>query len=204
VKSLRFLLFLFALPLLNLVAQTHDPGPLTNQRVIQLFQSGVRSDEMLRVIGTAPSVSFNLTPADTDMLLRAGVSEEAIKMMAARENGLVSPTGQIRPAGGNRPRVFVTDSPNAWSANATPFGFHAGSHPQTAEIMKTIGHECPNATVTNNRQNVSYVVVLERESQKFLRRDNKMAIFDQAGDLVYSASNRELGNAVRNGCIFFK
>jgi len=196
-------LLLLALPLFNL-ARSHGLGPLTNQRVIELVQSGVRADEVARVIGAAPSVSFNLTSADTEALLRAGVSEETIKIMSPRESGLVSTTGQIRRAGDNRPRVFVTDSPKAWSANGTAFGFHAGSHPQTAEIMKTISHECPNATVTNNRQNANYVVVLERESQKFWRRDNKMAVFDQAGDLVYSASNRELGNAVRNGYSFFR
>jgi len=195
VKPSRILFFLFALPLLNL-AQT--PEPLTNQRVIQLVASGVHADELTRMIASAPAVIFNLTPADTDQLLRAGVTEGAIKIMAARQQGLrSSAAGQVRPVSDSRPRVFVTDSPNAWA--------HGGSHPQTAEIIKTIGHECVNAVVTNNLQRANYVVTLEHEAMKgVVWRDNKMAVFNQDGDLVYSASTRALGSAVRGSCSFFK
>jgi hypothetical protein len=80
---------------LPIFAQTTEP--LTNQSVVQLIQSGVRSDEVLRVIGAAPAVSFNLTPADTDKLALAGVSEDTIKMMAAREiYGQIPSPGLIR------------------------------------------------------------------------------------------------------------
>jgi len=81
-KSLRFLLFLFALPLLSLA---QAPVPLSNQHVILLVESGLRPSEVVRLIGTAPAVSFDLTPSGTNQLLRAGVSEETIKQMAARE-----------------------------------------------------------------------------------------------------------------------
>jgi hypothetical protein len=37
------------------------------------------------LIGAAAAVGFDLTPSGTDQLLRAGVSEETIKQMAARE-----------------------------------------------------------------------------------------------------------------------
>lgn len=39
------------------------------------------------MIATAPKVDFDLTPAGTNELLKAGVSEETIKAMAAREGG---------------------------------------------------------------------------------------------------------------------
>jgi hypothetical protein len=81
-KSLRFLPFLFVLPLLSL-AET--PSPLTNQHVILLVESGLRPSEVVRLIGAAAAVGFDLTPSGTDQLLRAGVSEETIKQMAARE-----------------------------------------------------------------------------------------------------------------------
>jgi hypothetical protein len=103
-KALRSLLLLSFIPFLNL-AQTRDPGPLTNQRVIQLVQSGVSADELLRVIQIAPAVSFSLTPANADQLRRAGVSQETIKMMAARELGLVSPTGTVSVTPGVRQQV---------------------------------------------------------------------------------------------------
>jgi hypothetical protein len=97
VKSLRSLLFLLALPLIN-QAQTPDLGPLTNQRVILLVENGVRASEVARMIEAAPIVSFNLTPGDTDLLLRAGVSEGTIKLMAGREIGIVYPSDNIRTA----------------------------------------------------------------------------------------------------------
>ncbi len=86
-KFLRVLVSLFAPPIF-ILAQTPGLGPLTNQRVILLVQSGVRVSEVVRVIGDSPSVSFNLTPSDTDQLLRAGVSDDTIKIMARRELGL--------------------------------------------------------------------------------------------------------------------
>jgi hypothetical protein len=196
VKCPRILFFLFALPILNL-AQT--PEPLTNQRVLQLVASGVRADELTRMIASAPSVIFNLTPADTDALLRAGVTEGAIKMMASRQQGqnYGPAASKSHPISDSRPRVFVNDSPNAIT-----FG---SSHPQTAEIIKTIGHECLNVVVTNNLQKANYVVTLEHEALKgVVWRDNKMAVFNQDGDLVYSASTRALGSAVRGSCSFFK
>jgi hypothetical protein len=97
-----YLFFLLALPVCN-PAQTADP--MTNQRVIQLSKSGVHADELLRMISTAPAVSFRLTPADTDQLLRASVSEETIRMMSARENGSSSPTRQAP--------IATVNSPNA-------------------------------------------------------------------------------------------
>ena len=199
---------LLALPILGFSqAPAITSEPLTNERIMQLVASGIQNGELLRLIGAAPAVNFHLTPSDTDQLQRAGVSMDAIKMMSARESGMVAPDGRLRSAPPNgHPRVFVTDSPNAQSANANFYWgtYSSGSHPQTAEIMKTIGHECANATVTNNRQQANYVLVLERESQKVIRRDNKMVIFNQDGDLVYSESTRALGNAVRNGCAFLK
>jgi hypothetical protein len=58
---------------------------LSNQHVILLVESGIRPSEVVRLIGAAPAVSFDLTPSGTNQLLRAGVSEETIKQMAARE-----------------------------------------------------------------------------------------------------------------------
>ncbi len=87
---------MFVLPVLNL-AQTPPPGPLTNQQVILMVQSGVRNSEVARVIGFAPTVTFNLTPADMDQLLRSGVSDEMIRLMSARQLGL-DPMDNIRVA----------------------------------------------------------------------------------------------------------
>ncbi len=90
---------MFVFPLLSL-AQTAAPGPLTNQQVILLVQSGVRNSEVARVIGFAPTVTFNLTPADMDQLLRSGVTDEMIRLMSARQLGL-DPMENIRIASMN-------------------------------------------------------------------------------------------------------
>lgn len=75
-------------------AQEAQPrsGPLTDQRIIELVQTGVRLDEVVRVIATTPQVSFDLSPVATDNMLKAGVSEEIIKAMAARESGFTPNT----------------------------------------------------------------------------------------------------------------
>jgi ribosomal protein L14 len=169
------------------------------KRLIQLARTGLQAEDLQRLIRNAPAVRFNLIPAETDELQKEGISQDTIKIMAARQNGkLPSAVSGTPSAPQDRAhlRVFVTDSPNAWSGS--------GSHPQTAEIIKTITQECKNATVTNDRLKANYVVLLERESQKVIRRDNKMVIFDKAGDVVYAASTRALGNAVRNGCDYLK
>ena len=107
-----------------------------------------------------------------------------------------------------KPRVFVTDS-NSWQISG---GFAAnegkaagslrgGARPQTAEIMKTFSERCPGVTVTANRDNANYVVLLDHEGGKgYAKKDNKVAVFNKDGDMIYSGSTRSLGNAVKDAC----
>jgi hypothetical protein len=105
-------------------------------------------------------------------------------------------------------RVFITDS-SSWevggaigaSSSAGAGGLSGGARPQTAEIMKTFAERCPSILVTIKRENADYVVVLDHEGGKDLvRRDNKIAVFDREGDMIYSGSTRSLGNAVKDVC----
>jgi hypothetical protein len=98
-----------------------------------------------------------------------------------------------------KPRVYVEGTPNAWSFNNGSSG-GGGSHPQLAEIMKTLGHSCPGLIVTNDPKKAQYLVTFERESKKILRKDSKLAVFNSSGDMVYSSSTRALGNGVRGFC----
>jgi hypothetical protein len=43
-------------------------------------------------------------------------------------------------------------------------------------------------------------VRFEREAHKFIRKDNKLAVFNASGELIYATSTRALGNAVRGFC----
>jgi hypothetical protein len=96
---MRPLPLLFLVFSLNGLAQTaaSSAGPLTNLRVIQLVQAGLSAADVARIIGSAPTVDFNLTPAFTDQLLQYGVSEDTIKLMSARVNGVAPPSPSTQP-----------------------------------------------------------------------------------------------------------
>lgn len=108
----------------------------------------------------------------------------------------------------DRPRVFVTDS-KSWEISG---GFGAGSNsaagvvqggarPQTAEVMKTFGERCPEVAVTMKQEKADYIVLLDHEGGKgVVRRDNKVAVFNEDGEMVHSGSTRTLGNAVKDAC----
>ncbi len=107
-----------------------------------------------------------------------------------------------------KPRAFITDS-DSWEMSggfATSDGSGAGAsrggaRPQTVEIMKTFGERCPGITITINQQKADYVVILDHEGGKGgIMRDNKVAVFNRDGDMIYSGSTLMLGNAVKDAC----
>lgn len=107
-----------------------------------------------------------------------------------------------------KPRIFVTDS-DSWQitggfgakADAAGGAVTGGARPQTVEIMKTVGENCPKAMVTIRQENADYVLILEHEGGKGIaKKDNKVALFNKDGDMVYSGSTRSLGNAVKDAC----
>jgi PEGA domain len=104
--------------------------------------------------------------------------------------------------------VFITDS-ESWevvgSAGGSGGTFAAssqgGARPQTAEIIKTFGERCPGVMVNNKQAKADYVVVLDHEGGKgYLRRRNKVAVFNKDGDSIVSRSTRSLGNSVQDAC----
>jgi hypothetical protein len=105
-------------------------------------------------------------------------------------------------------RVFVTDS-KSWEisghSGGSSSGFggetHGGARPQTAEIIKTFGEKCKEVTVTMKQEKANYVVVLEHEGGKsWIRKDNKVAVFNQDGDSIVSHSTMSLGGSVEDAC----
>jgi len=189
-------------------------GPLTDQRVADLVAAGVLTPEVMRIIGSAPEIEFDLRPEATAGLMKAGVPQEVIRAMAAREKGDPQPLIPTSVPIANRqrlseperlwesdkPRVFIKESNDSWSFTGNRHFAQGGTHPQTVEVMKTFGASCPNVTVTNDAQKADYTVDFERESNKGVRKHNKIAIFNRSGDMVYSSSTRNLGNAIRAFC----
>jgi hypothetical protein len=62
------------------------PGRMNDQRIVDLVGMGVSEQEIIRMISAADKFDFDLRPVSTDAMMNAGVSEELIKAMAARES----------------------------------------------------------------------------------------------------------------------
>jgi hypothetical protein len=77
----------FFLDLSAQVKGPQDARPLNNEIVVQLVRGGILEDELLRVIAGAPVVAFRFLYGDMEGLSAAGVSDDAIKLMAARYYG---------------------------------------------------------------------------------------------------------------------
>jgi hypothetical protein len=108
----------------------------------------------------------------------------------------------------DRPRIFLEES-NSWemgggagAVGGTGGGaVSGGARPQTVELMKTFRERCPGVIITMDKAKADYVVVFDREGGKDLvRRDNKIAVFRNGGDLLHAGSTRSLGNAVKDAC----
>jgi hypothetical protein len=156
---------------------------------------------------------FQLGDGDLVDLKKAGVSSKVIAAMldAASAAPAVTPKAATAPSDG-KVRVFVTDSQswetrgssaaggnkNGWGGGSSMSG---GARQQTAEIIKTMNQRCPEITITNNLGKADFVVTLDHEGGKgLLAHRNKVAVFNHDGDVIFSASTRELGNAVKDAC----
>lgn len=107
-----------------------------------------------------------------------------------------------------KPRVFITDS-KSWEMSGggggSSEGFggasSGGARPQTAEIIKTFGERCPDVVINNKQEKADYVVLLDHEGGKgWLRKDNKVAVFNRDGDSIVSHSTVSLGGSVDDAC----
>ncbi len=116
-------------------------------------------------------------------------------------------SASFSPAG-DRVRIFISDS-SSWqvgggigiSSENGGGGLSGGARPQTAEIIKTFNQRCSDCTITMKKESADYIVLLDHEGGKeFILRDNKVAVFNRDGDLIYSGSTRTLGNAVKDAC----
>lgn len=128
-----FSLIVVAMIALPAFAQQQSPA-LDDQRVVQLVRSGVTNDEIIRLVSTATNFSFDLSPAATDMMAKAGVSDAAIKAMAARQNGLATPAAQ--PA---LPRQMPAASDEYISKGNTEIGLSGTVLVPHASTSDTIG-----------------------------------------------------------------
>ena len=201
-----------------------QPTEITNARVVEMSKLGL-DDEIIIARIKHGTCHFQLGDTDLVALKKAGVSAKVITAMLdvapATPSAPVatpSPTDATPTApesampNDGKVRVLVTDSQswetrggssaggnkNGWGASSWMAG---GARPQTAEIIKTLNVRCPQLTVTNNLGKADFVLALDHEGGKsVLSHHNKIAVFNHDGDVIFSNSTRELGNAVKDAC----
>jgi hypothetical protein len=126
-----------ALAICELAWGQEAQGGLTDRRIYELFKSGVQTVEILRIIATAPEIEFDLRPGATFALMKAGVSAEIIKAMAAREKGAPLERETARAdssAAGTAASRFAP-----WPANSDQ-GTYYRSHGEWAAMEPEIVH----------------------------------------------------------------
>jgi hypothetical protein len=113
-------------------------------------------------------------------------------------------------AAADRPRVFVTESRAAQASGEASVGdvkgalaLTGGTSPESVEVMKAFAKECPEVTVTANRERADYLVRLDHEgvnpTTPFVH-GNKVAVFNRDQDLVFTNSTHLLASAVKGAC----
>jgi hypothetical protein len=120
-----------ALFLLAVVAFAAESGPLTDQRIFDLAALGVSSDEMIRIIASAPAVNFDLRPGSMENLTKAGVSDDVIKAMSAKQNGLALAAPVTRP-------IQVPPALQASTAKSNPQSVGLASLPPRQQVLPLI------------------------------------------------------------------
>lgn len=88
---------------------------LTDQGIVTLVQSGVSQAEIVRVISKAQNFNFDLRPVSTDWMLKAGVSEDIVRAMAAREKdnrSVEAPEAVTSPKTAIEPNIPQSVSPS--------------------------------------------------------------------------------------------
>jgi len=167
---------------------------LTNRDVITLANAGLSEQFIIQVVNTSRT-RFDTTAEGLADLAKHGITEPilwAVKNAKPPQCCGAEETGKPDAPNDGTIRVFVDPAPDSRTLGQ--------AHPQTAEVMKTFGESCHGLVVTNRKNEATFTVVLEREAGKLMRRDSKMVVFDRSGQMVYDASTRTVGNAVRGFC----
>jgi hypothetical protein len=187
-----------AMALLAMPGSAQDAGvyrnTLTNRDVITLADAGF-SEEFLVEMVTTSRTRFDTTAEGLADLAKHGVKEDLIRAMRGVHSEAPASAPAAPASGPEKPvRVFV-------QAGASAAGLSRPDR-QTAEIVRTFGQTCSNVVVTSRREAAAFTVVLEYKSGNLLHRGgSRMVVFDRAGDMVYGASERALGKALRGFCM---
>jgi hypothetical protein len=102
----------------------------------------------------------------------------------------------VGSAAAQKPRVFIEESKSSEIIN-----HRGGEHDQTVELIKTFAEKCPAVLINNDKSKADYTVSFDHEGGKGIgQHDNKIAVFNKNGDLLFSRSTVTLGGAVEGAC----
>jgi hypothetical protein len=189
---------IFCLLFVNAALGQQAQGTLTNQRIGDMALAGVSQSEIIRVISTAASVSFDLRPNSTDALLQVGVSEDIIKAMAAREMvAAPSASGAIQatpdrvsvtgPAPLNVARSKIATGPAP--ASITEVGAYFQQSGQWVEMM----HEVVNWKTGGVMKSLSTAFIVKGDVNGRLRRGkSKTPLAQPIQLLIYSPEGTQV------------
>lgn len=185
---------------------------LTNKAVLSMLKNGLPASIVAAKIKTS-RCRFDTSPKELEKLKAEAVPDSVILAMVKApkdsSKGAAASNSQAKVSEENgKPLIYVSDS-QSWlmgggfgAGNGSGAGVtRGGSSPQTVEVIKTFGQRCPQVIVTENKKRAAFVILFDRESFKgFLRKRDKIAVFHNNGDVVYSNSVRSVGSAVKDAC----
>jgi hypothetical protein len=113
-----------------------------------------------------------------------------------------------------KPRVYLTESQTLRVAGEIAgdalvgdskgsLSVTGGTSPRITDAMKNFARHCPGVVITLNPERADYVARFDYEEVSpatLFVGGNKVAVFDQKQELIYSVSTRRLTNAVKHTC----
>jgi hypothetical protein len=112
------------------------------------------------------------------------------------------------PANDGKTRLYVTDS-ESWEASGgwgkgdgkSGGSSKNGPSPQAADFMKNFNERCPRVTVTDDKDRAKYAVIIYHAGAKgVLVHQNKIAVLNRQGDVIFSDATHKVGNSVKDAC----
>lgn len=107
-------------------------------------------------------------------------------------------------------RIFITETTAPQASGDAAVGdakgslaLTGGSSPQNVEVIRAFERYCPVVVVTANREKADYLVQFDHEAinpTTPFTHGNKVAVFDNSEDLIYSNATRILRSAVQGAC----
>jgi len=65
-------------------------------------------------------------------------------------------------------------------------------------VINDFAKQCPEVTVTNDKDKATYIVLFDRDANAATR--NKIAVFNKNGSLAFSGKTHTVANAVKDAC----